>query len=666
MIASQQGSEAIVKKLIEYGPDINLEDKFGKKAYDRATNQTIFYLLQSAAIDQRIKVSENHVAALAGSAKKPPSANNKSASTSQPARTLRSSLDFGKSSVNLRASSGFPKVPSTEPSAGEEIMEYYKSQFAGQMSKLTEHLSRQVQRRLRTVVEGEAGRSEEFLRGALGGTFNGITQKIKEQIDQHISLKIRLASAKAGINDPSVTTMEGSLKSPPPQMAKSSVTDLKTELSLGQTKSEQQENRSNSKGRGRIGGDKENFKLTECAMSPSKRPEELSIGEVLGENGGLRDSKRSLGLSPSVSRPILPKDKQELYNQLKKQMTLYLGKQLDELTSRVANSVMERLMTMLKKRTDRTEMALRGEIVQSLGTLTQDLRARVDMVITERMTRVNKRMKDRLKEEKDRLRSESVRMWAEEEKHRQSATQLLERSMLEKLNTHKDSLVSGLPHPFRSKHQSAFSLNNRRAPSTTRTNSNRRPRLAADNSVSSLQIAKESPIAQTDSTRHMLHPRTAASENNDEPAEERRPAAKSYYTSIRQLAECGARPVITYEHERSSQETRVAPTGSSTGTPHVEMRQKKGENEEGLKRSPGSGDRLDKLYQQYANVYHKESSGKKTEGNVQGQVAAWGQGETESNRDMPLSRREPSGTMSSALNRGGEPGDSADPSGKQL
>lgn len=39
------------------GADIDIADKFGKKAYDRAKNQNIFYILTSAGMERRMKES---------------------------------------------------------------------------------------------------------------------------------------------------------------------------------------------------------------------------------------------------------------------------------------------------------------------------------------------------------------------------------------------------------------------------------------------------------------------------------------------------------------------------------------------------------------------------------------------------------------------------------
>ena len=57
MMAAHQGYEEIVRILIENGADVDISDKFGKKAYDRAKNPSIFYLLSSAGMEKRMKTA---------------------------------------------------------------------------------------------------------------------------------------------------------------------------------------------------------------------------------------------------------------------------------------------------------------------------------------------------------------------------------------------------------------------------------------------------------------------------------------------------------------------------------------------------------------------------------------------------------------------------------
>jgi ankyrin repeat protein len=58
MIASTQGSDDMVEFLLQNGADIDLKDKYGKKAADKAKTQSIFYILSSAAMDKRMKLSK--------------------------------------------------------------------------------------------------------------------------------------------------------------------------------------------------------------------------------------------------------------------------------------------------------------------------------------------------------------------------------------------------------------------------------------------------------------------------------------------------------------------------------------------------------------------------------------------------------------------------------
>lgn len=59
MIAAAQGYEDLVEFLLEHNADLNLKDKYGKKAVDKAKNQSVFYMLSSAGVDKRMKQSKD-------------------------------------------------------------------------------------------------------------------------------------------------------------------------------------------------------------------------------------------------------------------------------------------------------------------------------------------------------------------------------------------------------------------------------------------------------------------------------------------------------------------------------------------------------------------------------------------------------------------------------
>ncbi|CAI2386245.1 unnamed protein product [Moneuplotes crassus] len=61
MIASAQGFEDMVEYLISRNAKTELKDKYGKRAVDKAKSQGIFYMLSSAAIDQRMMQSNDQV-----------------------------------------------------------------------------------------------------------------------------------------------------------------------------------------------------------------------------------------------------------------------------------------------------------------------------------------------------------------------------------------------------------------------------------------------------------------------------------------------------------------------------------------------------------------------------------------------------------------------------
>ncbi len=55
MMASHRGNRTMVEILVEAGADLRCEDKFGKKAHDRASTSEIFYYLASRAFERRMK-----------------------------------------------------------------------------------------------------------------------------------------------------------------------------------------------------------------------------------------------------------------------------------------------------------------------------------------------------------------------------------------------------------------------------------------------------------------------------------------------------------------------------------------------------------------------------------------------------------------------------------
>eukprot|EP01022_Parablepharisma_sp_SALTPOND_P004345 TRINITY_DN120124_c6_g1_i1.p2 TRINITY_DN120124_c6_g1~~TRINITY_DN120124_c6_g1_i1.p2 ORF type:complete len:532 (+),score=67.23 TRINITY_DN120124_c6_g1_i1:9772-11367(+) len=515
MIASQQGNESIVKTLLAYHPNINKEDKFGKKAHDRTQDQNIFYLLQSAAIDQRIKISETRVMSAVG----------EKAHAKCEKKQLAKSFDVRKENVKIEEDK-------------KDIMEYYKAHFADQVKKLTDHLSKSVQHRLRVTIEKEVAKSSDWLRGVLGGEMNNINDKIKEQIDQHISLKIRLASARAGIDPISEDQLKESLAN--------------IRINLGSD------------------ADKENFKYSHN-NSPSQQ-NDTTITEILTEKECNQPSRHD-----NVEISKWSKDKRDLYNMLKKQMTLYVSKQLDEIAGRLSDGTLERLLAVLNKKLNGIESNLRTEITKSFTQLTKDFKSRIDMIITEKMTRAAKRMKDKLTEEKKQVRSESLRLWNEEERSR---------------------LTSGHfdPSLWVAKKVPPLPIGQLRKPSL--------PKLP-EQSIHSLQIAKESPIEQTNSTRNMF----------------------KYGKRSRQ----NVKSVLNQPRYNCMGFRNAKATASLGHTPRTQ-------SAEGNKISPNSAkDKLELLYKQYANVYQRNSGESK-----KNTVEAWRV------EDMPLSRRvcESIGSMS--------------------
>ena len=62
MIAAAQGFEDMVEFLLQWNARVDLKDKYGKKVADKAKTQSIFYMVSSAAIDQRMLQSNAEMA----------------------------------------------------------------------------------------------------------------------------------------------------------------------------------------------------------------------------------------------------------------------------------------------------------------------------------------------------------------------------------------------------------------------------------------------------------------------------------------------------------------------------------------------------------------------------------------------------------------------------
>ena len=70
MMAANQGYKDIVQILLESGANPDITDKFGKKAYDRAKNQNVFYMLSSAGMERRMAEAHQFSATKPSSRKK--------------------------------------------------------------------------------------------------------------------------------------------------------------------------------------------------------------------------------------------------------------------------------------------------------------------------------------------------------------------------------------------------------------------------------------------------------------------------------------------------------------------------------------------------------------------------------------------------------------------
>jgi len=532
MIASQQSNEEIVKMLLKHNADINKEDKFGKKAHDRATDPNIFYMLQTAAIDQRIKISESKVLSVTDK-------NNATAQiqmTNNSTKNTRSkeiSKSFDQKSVTNDQPQSLISSVGVKPKNDDkkDIMDYYKANFSEQVQKLSAHLTVSVQNRLKATIETELLKSANWLQEILSNDMNLINDKIKEQIDQHICLKIKLASAREGIETP-LEEIQPSSKST------ENLGNMKFELKNAEIFKENKENTENK-----------DIQFNE------NKDQNITMTDILAE-------KDIAKMNSTISK--WNKDKKEMYSILKRQMTQYIGKQLDEVAGKVSDGILERLLGNVNKKFSIVQSSLRNEMMKQFMNLTQDLKTRIDNIIKEKMTRVSKRMKDKLNEEKKQIRSESLKMWSEEEKSRLMTNNFNDPVLLMGVKKGVPPLPLSKSRKVRSVSKLLISNQN-------------------DNKITALQAAKESPIAQSESTKNMLK-RTEKSKE----------VVKSVLKNEKQYTCMG------FRNSKMASSLGQTPRRSS-----VEPLEKNVLNSQ---KSPNSvTDKLEMLYKQYANIYQKNS-----------------------------------------------------------
>eukprot|EP01022_Parablepharisma_sp_SALTPOND_P001006 TRINITY_DN105419_c1_g1_i1.p1 TRINITY_DN105419_c1_g1~~TRINITY_DN105419_c1_g1_i1.p1 ORF type:complete len:678 (-),score=69.86 TRINITY_DN105419_c1_g1_i1:101-2134(-) len=358
MIAAQQGNEEVVKKLLEYRPNTNQTDKFAKKASDRAATQNICYLIQSAAIDQRIsqpKVTEKM------SPRSPVAGSQRGGKRVESKKRIR---------VNL-------------PPEQTTVLSYYREKFMEQIALLSKKLSQKSAAQLEQVIQSELDKSESFLREIVGNELEIITGKMKDQIDQHVLLKTKLAAAKAGIGD----LFEGG------DNERGHIKEVKAAFPLSPSR------------KVLLPKGTRFDKLQKKAATKTITRLNRTIDSLIDSKEDLLHSSKNVALSPRN----LPKEKQDIYFALKREVMVFVGAKMDEIAEGIAAENKDTIQGILRERLTAMEKELRMDVKQSVNDLGKTLKSRVDSVVSERVTRIQKQLKT-LKESESKLAlSERVR-----------------------------------------------------------------------------------------------------------------------------------------------------------------------------------------------------------------------------------------------------------------
>ena len=336
MIAAQQGSEEVVRKLLEYRPNISQTDKFGKKASDRATNQNICYLIQTATIDQRITKTKD-----SGAAKH--SAKSPHALTSQ--RGGRKEDEGRKRQL--------PKEEAT-------VLLYYRQKFMEQIALLSKKLSQKSTIQLEKIIQEELDKSETFLRGTVGSELDSLTDKMKEQIDHHVLLKTKLAAAKAGVAEGVEEELHEKQK------------EIKAHFPLSPPKRSPKQEK-----------------------PPNTKADKKTINRLNRTIESLIESKEDL-LHTKVgafSPKDLPRGKQDMYIYLRKEILDFVGAKIDNIADSIAIENRENIAAILKEKVEALQKDIAIDLKRSMNDLGKTLKARIDNVVTEKVTRMQKQLK---------------------------------------------------------------------------------------------------------------------------------------------------------------------------------------------------------------------------------------------------------------------------------
>ncbi len=638
MMAAQQGDEEIVRRLLEYKPDTSQTDRFGKRAADRAATQGICYLIQSAGIDQCM----SKVGAKMETKGKP---------TSKP-KSAAPTQRGGEASVSRTSAVGMTTrrtkgSPHSGPVSEEQvnIMKYYREKFMEQIAVLSSRLSQRAAQQLEGVIQQDLNRSETFLRGLVGSELNVLTDRMKEQIDQHVLLKTKLAAAKAGVAD---------------------IADAEpAEPRLSPTKEPQPPFPISPKNQGYTAG------IVKKSAPTRKQAAQKTITRLNRTIDSLIDSKEDMLQASGkgmFSPRSLPKDKQELYGYLKREITMFVGQRIDEVASSLAEENKEMIAGLVKGRMDYMEKIVRADIKRYVNDMGKELKARVDCTVNEKLTRIAKQAKtavSRMAEDSSkgfterssqlpqpvtspRGPSQGERPLVSPKPYFNQLTDL--HTSIRKLDSSYTAMLDSGMSTLRPNLQPKLAGSTRkyRPAFTERKGRNLTERVRSMSNRSRRGSGVPVPAPATARVRPDVSPlyagqlsmsaEKAPEQSKTEPVSEsvERPRKVKYYTSMQELAEEGQNSKIKYSHVKPHN-SKVIPSSKYTNSPRTEMKQPPppislegeetkslgsslgrpmGMNElspepryagdAGRQSSPPSGGKMDQLLAKYSNTHAKD------------------------------------------------------------
>ncbi len=334
MVAAQQGNETILKLLLSRRPDLDLTDKYGKKAIDRASSQAVAYLLEAQSVTQQLVVPRSKEKEKSG------------ARTTRRAQS-RAEATRAQGSGRVRRQHSESRSPSPDGDKREKVLGYYRAKFMEKIAVLAKRLSKGSSEQLEQILEEEMGKGETLLRGVAGEEMGVLTERVKEQLNHRIESRFR----EIGATLPMQKKGFGDIRPCFPTRAK---TVAAAEENLPENKE------------GGKNPYKDMVKVSRLTHS---------IDSMLADSKDLSGSQTfALALS---------KEERETYEYLWKELTKFLSSQMNAATQNLAAENRAILAKLLPERMARTEQNLRTEVRCAVSKMSQALAKRIDSLLDE-------------------------------------------------------------------------------------------------------------------------------------------------------------------------------------------------------------------------------------------------------------------------------------------